>query len=206
MFGRNVFASLFEGYKDPETGEFSSNFILLATSAGFLVVTIGLILLQPGALATRSADATKDQGNLADAPLAATVQNPPPTSLADDNSVARLDTSLFSFSPSSGGATADQPVREPIRLTAGNIITYDLRSLTATVLTDFGHVTRQSDPLHELLVEALANQQSDAYIDALLNTAAGRGDFTVPLSLQVSSGRLDTPTLLQAIKVRAHLK
>ena len=45
-------------------------------------------------------------------------------------------------------------------------------------------------------MQALAEGQSNAYIDALLNTAAGRGEMSVPVALQTASGRLDTDTLL----------
>ena len=196
MFWRIDMASLVQGLKDPETGEFSSNFKLLGIAAGFLVVTIGLIFLQPGQPSSELAQNAQGE------PYS---QSASGSGLPDRDTVTRLDTSLFSVHNDTDGARVDSTGHQPIRLTEGNVITYDLRSLTATVLTDFGHVTRRGDPLHELLVQALANQQSDAYIDALLNTAAGRGDFRVPVSLLGPGGRLDTPTLLQAIKVRSRL-
>jgi hypothetical protein len=53
--------------------------------------------------------------------------------------------------------------------------------------------------LHGLLVQALAEGQSDTYIDALLNTAVTRGDFRALVALTMPSGRFTTDALLQEL-------
>ncbi|MEP3947342.1 hypothetical protein [Ascidiaceihabitans sp.] len=199
MFGRMDFAALMKGLKDPETGEFSSNVQLTAIGSAFVTITIGLIVLQPGYPADQFANGELLPQDLTDAPSAVVISaDGAAYDGADDGVVTRSNTSLFSVGP-------DPVQRDPIRLSSGDIITYDLRGLTATVLTDFGHVTRPGDRLHSLLVETLSAQEPENYIDTVLNAAAGRGEFLVPVSLQTVDGGLDTETLLQAIKVRSKL-
>ena len=56
----------------------------------------------------------------------------------------------------------------------------------------------QSD-LERMIVEALKQGQSDAYIDALVNDAAGKGKVEVPGALLTADGRVDTTTLLKLL-------
>ncbi|MEO0390320.1 MAG: hypothetical protein AAF218_05200 [Pseudomonadota bacterium] len=164
---------------------------LLLIAAAFLVVTIGLVLLQPG----------QEAQTVADAPA---VQPVAPVQVPQDTEVSQAVSSPLTpvTLPSASDAVSRQ-LRQPIRLTDTSAIHRDLPSLTAAVLAEFGHATRQGDRLHGLLVQALVERQSNAYIDTLLNTAAARGEFAVPPGLADTSGRLDTNRLLAALIARS---
>ena len=185
----------------------SSNIKLLMIAAAFLVVTIGLILLQPGSPAptpTQVADVPAAPPSVAPAPVVAAA---PATSLrppATDTVARSAATLLDPVALPSASAAVSQQLRQPIRLTDTNAAHRDLPSLAASVLQDFGHAPRSGeDRLHALLVQALAERQSNAYIDALLNTAATRGEFAVPPRLERLDGRLDTMVLLAALVQRS---
>ena len=53
--------------------------------------------------------------------------------------------------------------------------------------------------LNALIVQAMREGQTDAYVDALLNEAVGSGDVTAPEALVTSSGEVDTATLLDSL-------
>ena len=164
---------------------------MMLIAIAFLAVTIGLILLQPGtdpATRTEIADAAPTADIVGD-----TVAG------ADLTEVSRSDASLLQIETVSASEAVSRQLRQPIRLTDTDASRSDLRSLTAAVLADFGYKVIPGDRLHGLLVQASTEGQSNAYIDALLNTAAARGEFTPPLQLQMTSGRLDTETLLIAL-------
>ncbi|MEL6450565.1 MAG: hypothetical protein AAFQ19_04845 [Pseudomonadota bacterium] len=171
----------------------SSNIKMLVIAAAFLMVTIGLIAMQPGA----------DEAPAAD--VAVVQPQSDPTVAQDDlaTEVSRADASLLQLDQLSASEAVSRQLRQPIRLTDTDASRHDLRSLTAAVLADFGHAVSAGDRLHALLVQALTEGQSNAYIDALLNTAAARGEFVAPTQLQTSAGRLDTETLLRALVLYA---
>lgn len=167
----------------------TSNMRLLLIAAAFLSVTIGLILMQPGfepntaqqaALGTPASIQTE----------VGTTENP------QQSEVTRSSTSLLTLADNGLPQDISKMIRNPIRL-GGDF--RDLHSISKTTLDSFGHYAGPGDPLYDLLVQALAEGQSNAYIDALLNTAAGRGDFDVPVSLRTVSGRLDTNALLHEL-------
>jgi hypothetical protein len=196
MDWRNVIASWFATSTDEDAEAVSSNMKLMVIAAAFLLVTIGLILMQPSR--GPSQQATLDDPIIA--PTAAVVTETTktasysaPTSSGD---VTRSNTSLLSVNQTGAIEDVSKMLRQPIRLNGQR---NDLRQLTKSALEGFGHTTRPNDKLYSLLVQALAEGQSNAYIDALLNTAAGRGEFSVPVALQSASGRLDTDTLLQGL-------
>lgn len=89
-------------------------------------------------------------------------------------------------------------IRRPVRLTDRNASGQDLRAQTRQVLAGFGHVAVPDDRLQQLLLRTLAQGQSDAYIDAALNAAAARGEFTIPAPLRTHTGGVDTAILLAA--------
>lgn len=53
--------------------------------------------------------------------------------------------------------------------------------------------------LEGLVAQALREGQSDAYIDALVNEAAGKGQVSVPAGLVTASGKVDTAVLLAGL-------
>ncbi|WP_299770598.1 hypothetical protein [uncultured Tateyamaria sp.] len=160
----------------------SSNIKMLVIAATFLVVTIGLILMQPGG-------PTIERQSFAEIAI----------DVEDEAEVTRADTSLLEPQPLPASEAVSRQLRQPIRLTDTDARHTDLRSLTRIVLIGFGYTPAQDDRLQALLVQALTEGQSNAYIDALLNTAAARGEFTLPRQLTTTAGRLDTETLLAAL-------
>lgn len=164
----------------------SANLKMLVIAAAFLMVTIGLVLLQPGV-------------DPEAAPQVAETTVTVPVTPATTPEVTRADASLLDLENLSASEAVSRRLRQPIRLTDTSAGRTDMRTLTATVLAGFGHEVRDGDRLQSLLVQALTEGQSNAYIDALLNTAAARGDFTTPVQLRLTSGRLNTPALLSAL-------
>jgi len=182
MFRRDN-AAKFSPSTATEPEEYSaSNFKMLVIAAAFLVVTIGLILLQP------------NHSSVENEPFFETV-----VGLEVEAEVTRAETSLLEPQPISAAEAVSRQLRQPIRLTDTDARHTDLRSLTGIVLIGFGHTPAQDDRLQSLLVQALTEGQSNAYIDALLNTAAARGEFSLPRQLTTVTGRLDTETLLAAL-------
>ncbi|WP_299147195.1 hypothetical protein [uncultured Tateyamaria sp.] len=165
-----------------------SNIKMLSIAAVFLLVTIGLIVMQPGI------DPEMDQAS-AEAP-----QQPLSGTTSE---VTRADASLLALEAPSASQAVSRQLRQPIRLTDTDANHSDLRALTANVLAGFGYTAGPGDRFHTLLVQALTEGQSNAYIDALLNTAAARGEFVPPRKLQMSSGRMDTNRLLAALVNKA---
>lgn len=88
-----------------------------------------------------------------------------------------------------------------------------LRDMTSNVLKGLGSVTgKQVTPeaalpkgpsLQSLVAAALRDGKPDAYIDALVNEAAGRGEIRVPKALFTSEGRVDTAVLLAGLVSKA---
>lgn len=160
----------------------SSNIKMLLIASAFLSVAIALMLVLP----ENDAPAAPEVAALADTDIA-------------EAEVSRADASLLSLDTGPASHSVSRQLRQPIRLTDSNANRSDLRTMTALVLADFGHVPHHDDPLLALLVQALSEGQSNAYIDALLNTAAARGDFAPPRQLVLATGRMDTEALLLAL-------
>lgn len=57
--------------------------------------------------------------------------------------------------------------------------------------------------LQGIVAKALREGQSDAYIDALVNEAVGRGDITAPREIVTENGRVDTHVLLAGLVAQA---
>lgn len=128
---------------------------------------------------------------------ASAVASPPP-----QPEVSRAAASLLELKASVASTETSHLLRQPIQSSRLGQQHTDLPRLVTEVLGDFGYTVEKGDRLHAHLVASLANEKSDAYIDALLNSAISRGEFSPPVRLRLSSGRLDTRTLLSAM-VRA---
>ena len=93
-----------------------------------------------------------------------------------------------------------EQLRQPIRLIDTGVPKRDLPMLTDDVLTILVPDGGQIDPsLREMLIEAVRQRQSDAYIRVLLNTAVERDQIEVPPILRTTTGALDTYSLLKAM-------
>lgn len=85
-----------------------------------------------------------------------------------------------------------------------------MRDMSATAITGLaalrGEVAAPQAPtLESLVVDALRAGKPDAYIDALVNEAAGTGAITVPSALVTSDGRVDTAVLLSTLVTKAQV-
>lgn len=91
----------------------------------------------------------------------------------------------------------------------------DMRALTDGVLAGLGvgQTATAEDPaaggatgpksLDALIVQAMREGQSDAYVDAIRNEAVGNDAATAPAALVTSSGGTDTATLLESLVQRS---
>lgn len=204
--------------KSRNSGGSTAKITVLVVVMAFLLVTIALVALQPSphptaplvaevepepqpvaaSLPVTSAPALPVE-SLAVVPPAPEPPKPAPSPVVAQE-VTRADASLLEL-------------RQAVRSNEASDVLWQLAGspgagpdnlplLARSVLGGFGYAVREGDRLHALLVASLSNQKSDAYIDALLNTAAARGEFTPPYALVLPSGRMDTQSLLQAM-VRA---
>ncbi|KHQ50562.1 LysM peptidoglycan-binding domain-containing protein [Mameliella alba] len=83
-----------------------------------------------------------------------------------------------------------------------------LMAMTQDVLANLtggakGAGAPDSGDLQTLVVQALRQGQSDAYLDALLNEARDSGRIAVPEALITSDGKVDTTTLLATLVQRS---
>jgi hypothetical protein len=175
-----------ESYGSVKQG-YSSNMKLMMIVAAFLIVTIGLLLVQPNSLSRDLADV---------APIAEELETAGSEPISE---VTRSETSLLTVATETRRQDVSKLLRQPIRLDGRR---RDIRDLTREVLAKFGYDAPVGDRLHALVVQSLAEGQSDSYIDALLNTSVSRGDIYVPVALLEASGRLNTDALLQELLVQ----
>jgi hypothetical protein len=154
--------------------ERAPNVRMLAIVSFFLIIAILLMILRPGYDAVAKTDSVIEE-------------------VAPE--VTRTDLRLLD----APGAQVSERLSQPILVEEQRAATLDLKALTTRALRQFGHSPGSDDRLRALLVDALERRQSDAYIDALLNTAAARGEFVVPRRLRNANGRLETQRLLEAI-------
>lgn len=191
--------------------------ILLILGA-FMAVTMGLVFFQPGKHPQEAQNA-----GLIDEP-------PTSTRLADDLSeaaiippleaaVTRAQTNLLQIAqiePENAPATPDNSMRsmtsgvlsgltkKPKPAPASVSPSSDDRAMTLGVLAN---IKAAKDPskrgLQTLIVQALREGQSDAYIDQMINAAAYSGDIAVPAELITATGRVDTQVLLATLVDRS---
>ncbi|UOA28753.1 hypothetical protein [Pseudosulfitobacter sp. DSM 107133] len=126
---------------------------------------------------------------------------------AIDDNAAMASGTVQDWTPDVSRADASLLDPEPAVSTARRLRTMtnatgqpvDLSRLTERVLHRFGYTPRSGKALQAALLSALSQEQSDAYIDTLLNMAARRKEFVVPGQLRLANGRLDTETLLATL-------
>jgi hypothetical protein len=116
--------------------------------------------------------------------------------------VTRADIPLIAL-PDPVSPVLSEPVshqlRLPVRVTDKSARRHDLGALVTDALAVFDVPADDAGRLHLLLVRTLAEGQSDLYIDAALNAALARGEFSAPPRLVTAAGRLDTDLLLQTV-------
>ncbi|NCO85916.1 MAG: LysM peptidoglycan-binding domain-containing protein [Rhodobacterales bacterium] len=175
--------------------------------------------LQPDPEVTRS-DLFAGEALLADAPLvtAQAVEVEARTTaqllaeLAARPALDRVRTDESNLQDTTAGVLSALGLQEPQSAPASDDPMF---SMTANVLSSIRAVTGDDsapsvpvtpeNALQALVVAALREGQSDAYIDALLNEAASRGDISVPRILVTAEGRVDTTVLLASIVAEAQI-
>lgn len=205
----------------------SSMFRALAIASLFTGITVALVLLQPdggarfetdGVSVTRASDGLNSAaylpagGNLSAGPIPPQDNRPQTTQRsvperavpAADMDLQRMTRGVLAelgvapggLAQADAGAGAD----DPLRAMSLNALT-GLRNFTGEPAPG----AAQGDPLQILIAKALMAGESDAYIDALLNEAAGRGEIAVPRALVTADGRVDTHVILSSIVAQATL-
>ncbi|MEH7829554.1 LysM peptidoglycan-binding domain-containing protein [Gemmobacter denitrificans] len=119
----------------------------------------------------------------AEQPVAAQVAAPAPQPQAGDidQTTAAILAALTGTAPESGAAVA---AADPA-----------LQAMSVAALNGLANA-KPAPTLEGLVAQALREGQSDAYIDALVNEAAGRKEIAVPGALVTAEGKVDTAVLL----------
>lgn len=200
---------------------------LFLLAAGFLSVTIALLVTQLGEsdeteFGTMSSEATRAGTDILEMPTRSEREQSRQVPERSTAAAANLDPS--STSPiDMMTQTILQELRKPVtgdRLrqvahTAGGQ-NDTMRTLTDGVLAGLGGTanaapapeappsqlaenSRSPDTLNTLIIHAMREGQSDAYVDSLINEAVGSGRVQAPDSIVTSSGDVDTATLLDSL-------
>ncbi len=194
---------------------------LVAGCVAFFVLAIGLYFFQPPQdgqtsvepavqLAKPNADIIVSPAALAfvsevDAPDLKTEPKPMPvlrretSVVAPVNEVSRNAPELLNLPKLPASQTLAKILRHPLRLSDQVITHRRISDVTIDTLKAFEHSPTLDDPLHAMLVQALEEEQSDAYVDALLNKAAAQGLFEIPDRLVMVSGRMNTRLFLDTL-------
>lgn len=157
--------------------------VLLVVSGGLAMAVIGDRGTAETAVAAVSEPAPKPAPTPPQEPVAVTAQAPA------DAVVARTE-------PAPSAAPAETDVVSQFAQTA----LAALRSPGATpaqpAAPDAAARMAENNRLYRMVAEAIAQGQSDAYIDRLLNAAHQRGEITVPPGLIKPDGTVDTKTVV----------
>lgn len=187
--------------------------------AGFLSVTIALLVNQlgedddaqiPSGDVTRAGNATGlDLGELAG--RTAEVRQAPGTAPDATGSADALnmDAMIRSIVSEYRRPVTGDRLQQAASVTGGT--EDEMRALTDGVLAGLGFTrpaaeepdTTGPKSLNALIVQAMREGQSDAYVDAILNEAVGAGQVAAPEALVTSSGEIDTATLLDSLVQRS---
>jgi nucleoid-associated protein YgaU len=103
---------------------------------------------------------------------------------------------------------AELSILPAVPLTADEVALHDMsQGALAGLAALQGRDTPQTQAptLESLVVNALRAGQPDAYIDALVNEAAGSGAISVPSALVTADGRVDTAVLLSTLVNKAQV-
>lgn len=179
-------------------------FRTLVLAVAFFGVTLALILFQPAADVFGGADDSVTRGaTVLEPEFVATPVATAAAAVAGPEAAAPVDPDLRSMTQ---GVLAGLGVA-PDQVVPAEAPEDELRAMSLQALSGLRLVTGQAapveTPLQSLIVQALQAGESDAYIDALLNEAAGRGEITVPQGLTTAEGRVDTHVILSSIVAEA---
>jgi hypothetical protein len=94
-------------------------------------------------------------------------------------------------------------LRQPVQPTTNGVRVIDLPALTSVVLTVFSAQSQFDTQLKQLTQRSVGEQQSDAYVTALLNSAVERNRLTIPAALLTPEQTLDGTALLNGMREAA---
>ncbi|GGF66197.1 LysM domain-containing protein [Mameliella alba] len=195
---------------------------IILFSIAFVAVTAALIVFQPGAAHIRDRMAAEPDM----VTRAATAPDPLPRALARSVEAPQAAGTAPAPTPQVNPALAiaaavkasQAPAGDPAFTTAllselgkapaAGAEGDALMAMTQDVLANLtggakGAGAPDSGDLQTLVVQALRQGQSDAYLDALLNEARDSGRIAVPEALITSDGKVDTTTLLATLVQRS---
>ncbi len=138
-------------------------------AAGFVAVTLALILLQPG--------------------KSRPVADLPPV----------IDTDVTRVAPDLSTLTASAHATEPLVNNTDVATLPALPAAPAPTAPQPQTAMPVGTALESMVLGALQQGQSEGYIDALVNDAAKKGKVEVPQGLVTAEGRVDTALLLSAL-------
>jgi nucleoid-associated protein YgaU len=98
--------------------------------------------------------------------------------------------------------TAPQPQDDPMRDMTANVLS-GIGQFTGKQVNAGGGAPAPHTSLEMLVVQALQQGQSDAYIDTIVNEAAKAGTITIPQGLATANGTVDTAVLLYSLIEKA---
>lgn len=119
--------------------------------------------------------------------------------------VARFNSRLLDAGGESASRTLRRLLRQPLRVGKPDATFTSLGPFVSETLTDLGYGPQDGTRLRDILVQAITEGQSDAYIDALLNRAVARGEMRIPAGLQNGTGGIETGHLLDVLVRKARL-
>ncbi len=204
MFRRQTPPPEFRGYEPVEIIDRPSNLRPLAAVCIFLsAAIIGLLLVPTERAKPVKPDVLSAVRPALDSPMEVSADTQRPVEVADAEGVdaemlpvTRANTTLIGAPILREDKDVSRLLQRPIRASSRNMRPIDVGAATQAALESLG----VSDPrLNRILVQALANGQSNAFIDALLNAEVERGSFPVPDVLSNGNGGFDTTKVLLAI-------
>lgn len=128
-------------------------------------------------------------------PLALTVP-------ADDTEMAQTTANVLAGLGLTVTPKPETMPADPMRDMTASILS-GIGQVTGNEVASFGEAPAPSTSLEMLVVAALQQGQSDAYIDIIVNEAAKAGTITVPQGLATSDGNVDTAVLLYSLIEKA---
>ncbi len=154
---------------------------IVLISAGFISITIALIMMQPS---------TPRQAVI-DPPAA----QPDPTVTRQETDFQAL--SQLNIAPQN--ATTDKPEAAAQKALAPMQQTPQPKAIGKTVASSASGASTGDIKLETVVLDALKQGQSRDYITALVNDAADKGEIEIPESLITPDGRVDTSALLATL-------
>ena len=156
-------------------------------------LTLGLAVVIGALLALQSGPDTPAE-TAAVAPTPAPTPSPEPaTSVLASAAVAAPAPAPVSTPEAKAPSATDQLLAQ---MTAGTLAALRKQTEATAAATTAAAPAAESSALYALVLKAVSQGQSDAYVDRLLNEAHKSGEVTIPAALIRQDGSVDTATIL----------